>query len=410
MDTLYQHQKNLIEKLPKRHILIHEMGTGKTRTAIEMAKKVGGKAIVVCPKGLQENWKQELKKWECKVPTYVIHKERFKKLWDELPQCDSLIIDECHFFAGMKSAMSKSLISYVKKQNPKYMWGLSGTVYRSTPWDIYRLCEIFGYKPYSYYAFDKAYFYHVPMGGRFVPMVKPGIKNDLANMARKIGSVVRMDECADVPEQNFVTEYFNYTKEQLKAIDNIIDILPIVRFTKIHQICGGTLKGDEYEPDQIIKSDKKDRLMEVLTDNDKAIVVCRYRNEMSVLHKEIKDTFKDKTVEIINGDTPAEDRHKILERLNNRDNYTLIVSSSCSEGWQLKKCPLMVFYSYDFALKNYLQMKARIQRIDNLKTNTYLSLIVKDSIDEDIFKTITEDKMDFHIAIMNEKTRSGIHN
>ena len=64
---------------------------------------------------------------------------------------------------------------------------------------------------------------------------------------------------------------------------------------------------------------------------------------------------------------------------------------------------VMVFYSYDFSLKNYIQIKGRIQRINNIKKNVYFSLVVKGTIDEDVFKCIQR-KEDFDIEIY-ERTR-----
>ncbi len=74
---------------------------------------------------------------------------------------------------------------------------------------------------------------------------------------------------------------------------------------------------------------------------------------------------------------------------------------SCSEGYELPTFPLMVFYSYDFSLKNYIQMLGRIQRINAIKKNVYLSLVVKDSIDSDVFTSLKK-KEDFDIAIYNK--------
>lgn len=247
-------------------------------------------------------------------------------------------------------------------------------------------------RPLNYPGFFNKFFNNVRMGNRIIPMIKKNIEPDIAMIVKRLGSVVRLEDCVDVPEQTFETEYFQPTKEQLDAIEDLQEFMPIVRFTKEHQIMGGTLKGDEYNESKTFTSDKFDRLLELVKDNPRMIVVCRYNHEIEYLHKNIENSF------IINGDVTGDDRHKIIKSLQQSEKYVLLVNAACSEGWELPECPLMVFYSYDFSLKNYIQMLGRIQRINNIKKNTYLSLVVKDSIDEDVVVCITR-KEDFHIEI-----------
>ena len=91
-------------------------------------------------------------------------------------------------------------------------------------------------------------------------------------------------------------------------------------------------------------------------------------------------------------------KRQILSQLKNQDSYVLLVNAAVSEGWELSTCPLMIFYSYDFSLVNYIQMLGRIQRANNIKRNTYISLVIKDTIDEAIYKKIQK-REDFHINI-----------
>ena len=57
-EPLQPHQKRVIQRLkdPKTRglVIMHGMGSGKTRTAIEAHKAIGGDADVVVPAALQE--------------------------------------------------------------------------------------------------------------------------------------------------------------------------------------------------------------------------------------------------------------------------------------------------------------------------------------------------------------------
>lgn len=294
----------------------------------------------------------------------------------------------------MKSAMSKSLEKYFKKWKTEYRYFLTATAYRSSPWDIYRMCQLLG-KTMSYPEFFNKFFYHVQMGSRQIPMVRKGIEGEIAKLVAQVGSTVKLEDCVDVPDQIFETEYFELTKEQKKAIGGLTDPMPIVRYTAEHQIAGGTLKSDGYTEDQVFQSDKFDRLMDITKDNERLIVVCRYNNEL----EHIRGSIKDIPVYLINGSVSGEERHAIINEVNGSKRYVLLLNAACSEGFEVPACPLMVFYSYSFSLKDYIQMRGRILRINALKKNLYLSLVTRRTIDEDIFETVTVKKQDFHLAI-----------
>jgi predicted helicase len=122
-------------------------------------------------------------------------------------------------------------------------------------------------------------------------------------------------------------------------------------------------------------------------------VVCRYNAEVGNVAFKLLNSID---VVIIKGD--VKDRHAEIQRANKLDKCVVVVNAACSEGYELPTFDLMVFYSYDFSLKNFIQMKGRVQRINNVKKNVYLSLINKNTIDEDVYKSIQK-KEDFDLAI-----------
>lgn len=401
---LFAHQQKFLDQNPDKHALIWGTGSGKSLTALEWALLKRCPVLIICPKGLKTQWQNTLVSWDkIDAPSILIlTKEEFKRQVKHLPSYPAVIVDEAHYFFGMKSALSKALHAYFKTHNTPHRLFLTATPYRSSPWDVYRLMELLGHKSIpSWFMFQNQFFYKVSMGGRMIPMPKKNMDRELTDYIRLVGSVVRLEDCIDVPPQIFDVEYFSLTKTQSKAIKEAYDPLPIVRFTKIHQICGGTLKGDEYSPSQVFESDKMDRLLDIVDTHDKMIVVCRYNNEIDILSDRLRQKGTH-LVKSINGDVPGEERQAILELLRMSPKYVLLVNAACSEGWELSDCPLMVFYSYSFSLLNYVQMLGRIQRINNIKKNTYLSLIVKGTIDEDIYKTIVDKKMDFHLSIYSQ--------
>lgn len=395
---LFAHQQQIVDEFPKRSVLVWSTGTGKSLAAIELAKKAYQPTLFIVPKSLKTKWTEDM---PSEFPYKIMTKEEFKKEWDKLTVFPCVIVDEAHYFFGTKSQMMKSLKGYFKKWNTPYRYLLTATPYRSTPMDIFIMADLLG-KPLNYPIFFRKFFYEIQMGFRRIPRVRAGIEPEIAKIVKRLGSVVSLDECVDMPDQVYETEYFSLTKEQQTAMDRVMDILPIVRYTKYHQIAGGTLKGNEYENSQVFPSDKRDRLVELAEQNDKMIVVCRYNNEIEILGEILANEGQtDHTIAYINGSVEGTKRHGILKILQKTRKYILLVNAACSEGWELPDCPLMIFYSLDFSLKNYIQMQGRIQRINNIKRNTYIHFVVKGTIDEEVYKSMMR-KEDFHLALYNE--------
>jgi len=383
---------------PKKHLLSWGCGLGKTFAVICLSNKADVPTLIIVPKSLKTQWGIEMtthcthKNWK------IVTKEEFRRDWNVLKKYDCLIVDECHFFLGMKSAMSKALIAYLKKWQPLYFYGLTATPFRSSPWDIYRLLEIFGRK-INYYSFFQTFFYNIKMGARMIPQAKtgPDIEAKLISLIHSVGSTVRLEDCFDVPEQVHEVIWVSLTKDQEKGMKNLDAILPIVRYGNEHQITGGVLKEDDYRPIQFFETQKIDVLLGLVADNKQMIVAFKYREEIEMVKKTLEKEFPSLHIGIIHGD--IENRHEVLRECEKHDKYVLLISATVSEGWEMKQCPLMVFYSLSYSMVSAVQMQGRIQRAGSLKKNTYIFLVCKDTVDEAIYRTVILEKTEFHLAI-----------
>ena len=399
---LFQHQKDLLTKDPDKYLLCWDCGTGKTRSSIELMEQKTYDVLVIVPKSLQANWKREITKWSNGKTSYnVMSKENFKKYAPELRRYDGVIVDEAHFFSGMKSGFSKILISYLKQHNIKYLYLLTATPFLSKPWNVYRLAEIMGHK-WHYFNFESEFYYRLQMGFRMIPKLRNNMKERLAEYVAILGIPVRMDEAVDVPESNFVSEYFEMNKKQKKMIEDNYDPSPLVRIVREHQICGGTLKGDEFTNSEVFGVDKRERVSDLAEEHDKLIVVCRYNLEIDALQDSLSGLGS--KVYVIRGDT--KDRDGVLQEARKQEKFVLLVNASCSEGWECPEVSVMVFYSYSFSLKDYIQMLGRIQRINKIGKRTYLSLVTKSSVDEEVLNCILN-KESFHETIYAKKLTEG---
>lgn len=396
---LYNHQKEILKKNPKKYLVAWKTGVAKTLPAILWANQFSS-ALVIVPKHLKEQWKERLLNSPVKTLRFkIVTKEEFRRDFDKLAGYESIIVDEAHYFSGMKSTMSKNLIKYIKKHNVENIWLLTATPYLSTPWNIYRLAQILGHD-WSYWSFKSKFFYDIKMGTRMIPKVKNNIEEDLAELVNKIGETKTLEECFDVPEQTDVVEFFERNKKQDKAIKEMTEneTNPAVRYNYIHQIENGTLKGDEFNENQIFNCDKHDRIMELITEDDKVAIFCRYNLEIEQLKEKLSKDGRN--IYIVNGS--VKEKSDVFKAIEADDKCIAIINSACSEGYELPSIGTIIYTSLSWSYKDYAQSRGRFLRSNALKKNTYIHLVNKGGVDESVYDSMMR-KEDFDATIFDRK-------
>lgn len=389
----------MIKDNPKYFGLWAGCRTGKTRAAIELAEQNGNSCLVITPKSLTINFENEIKKWGNRkdYKWNVVSKETFRRDFESYKKYDGLICDEIHHFASTKSQLHKNFIKYVKKNKPKFIYGLSGTPFRSQATDAYALACCLNYK-INYRVFYDSCYTRIRMGNRLIPVEKKCAKNVVEKVLKRIGRFIPIDEVIGyAPKEMSVNEYFDLTREQKKAIEDLIDIEPIVRISKESQICGGVLKSDGYTPTQYVKSEKIKRIIELANENGKIIIVCHFLLEMEMIQKNIP------RAKILNGSLNKKERDDLINKAEQSGKFVLIIQADMCEGYGLKSFDLMVFYSLSWSAVSYIQMKARIIAVDKDTPVEYIHFLTKDSVEEHIHKSVVLNKVNF-IAKLYEKS------
>lgn len=395
---LYKHQIEFLKQNPNKSCLVWSCGTGKTRTAIEWAKKTHS-SIIICPKALKSNWIRECENWGLDgTRVLVVTKEDFRKGWDIYSGYSSIIVDEVHngfLTPHFKSQMSKALRDYIKKHNVSRVLLLSATVYSSSPWNIYQLATLLGYK-LNWQKFNYTFFDQVRMGHRIIPVAKKNIEKQLSDITKKIASVVDINDVMDVPLQNHLDpEYFSLNSKQRQLIRDIYDPLPIVRYTLQHEIENGVLIGNEYREDLVFECDKNERILSLVKESKKMAIVCRYNLQID----SIKDMLKDNGYDclIIRGD--VKDRDSITRIAENSKECVVLIQSDCAEGYELPSFDTCVFASMSYSYVKYEQVCGRFLRMNKPSRTTFVYLLTEgNSLDKAVYDSIKR-KEDFNINL-----------
>lgn len=403
MIKLYDHQQDIVDLNPPRWILGWDCRLGKTIGALELAKKNNVSALIVVPKHLRENWLRNIASYP-EQDHIVVTKEELRSKWDSLPHKNAVIGDESHLLCGSGkngkgSQLAQALQSYLKKHSVEFRWYLSATPLNSQLTSAYMLMKHLG-KEINYWGFIKAHYYSIKMGHRMIPKPMADANDRVSEMLRKHGTFLKMEEIIDLPEESDEIEYFELHPEQTKAIKELDTSNPLVRFNKLHQCESFGIKGDEYVEDKIFKSYKLDRIMDLVEQNNKVVIFCKYRLQMRVIKEALltSESTSNKEIFEIHGD--VKNRDEVILNAEKAKKAVIIINTACSTGYELASFSMVIFASLPWNYVDYYQCRKRVKSIDpaKIKKNIYITLLNTKGLDEDVKKCL-DNKEDFHLDL-----------
>ena len=394
MQPLYTHQQRLLDLNPDKCLVAWGTGLGKSRMGLELAKKNNEDVLVVCPKMLREKWQRDIETWG--ASGVVVTKEHFRRDYKKLPPFNAVIVDEAHMmFANYKSQGHKALAAYFKVHQVQRRWLLTGTPYTSSAWSVYSLLRLLD-KKVDFWDFRRKFFVERYFGQRCVFVPRDGVEDDVADLVRSAGSVVRMDEWIDMPEQTIREQFFALTKEQKALLEEVklTEQNPLARFSKYHQIASGTLLGNEFTETKTVKAEKNDYIMRIIGENDKVAVFCRYNAHIDLLAgmcEKAKVPYR-----IIRGG--VDNRDEIVKECEDAKRMVVLINTGCSVGYELPSFGVCVFASLSYSMVDYQQAMGRFLRINKPKPNLYIICTTRDSADVPVWESVKR-KENFSEAI-----------
>ena len=414
---LYNHQLQIIKDDKKKVGLFLGTGSGKTITALHLAR---GNTLVIAPKTVRDDrvWQKDLAKTGLDINLTVISKEDLRL--GKYPQdinFDTVIGDESHTLSSVSpdtrqknykpipktSKVFLAFLNLIKKHNPERVYLLSATPTKSAL-SVFGLAYMLGVK-LNFFEFRDSFYIKIKKGYRefYLPRTDKNTKERLGKIVREIGYTGKLEDFADVPTQNYKKHTVELTKEQKEKLKEVLIDYPdpLVALTKRHQVENGVLAGDEYNAPQLIADNKIDAILDYALQFPKMVVFARYTAQVEKIRLALsKASYK---VLTLTGQT--KNRQEVLADANQSAECIIIIQSQISAGYELPDFPVMIFASLDYSIVNKIQAEGRILRINNLKKNLYITLVADSEIDQAVYKSI-ENKTDFaesiYLARMNE--------
>lgn len=416
--------------------LLMEMGTGKTLTTIAVAGALFCKGciermLIVSPFSIVGVWDEEFKKYadfqfNLTVLNGVVTKKKeqlrkintgalgvavvnYESAWrmeKELAawNADLIVCDEGHKIKGHNISASKAM--HRLGARAKYRMLLTGTLITNKALDVFSQYKflnpsIFGQ---SFYAFRNRYFDMVGYG-KHTPVLKKSLEAELTAKLHSIAYRAIKSECLDLPkvieitrivelEPNAEKLYRNLAKSSYaelgKSEITVTNIL--TRLLRLSQITGGFMSSDDGGKVQKVSEAKLSALNDIIEtaseEGKKLVIIARFIPELDAICKLLRS--KGLRYSLIMGG--VYDRGEQVRQFQNDASVTLFVGQIATAGLgiTLTAASTMVFYSLDYSMSNFEQTKARIHRVGQKQSCTYIYLLAKNTVDEKVLKALKE--------------------
>jgi len=399
MKPLYNHQKEIISDNKLQHGIFQGTGSGKTRTALELAEE---EILIMMPKQqfLDKTWEANAEKFEIKKDFQTISKETFRRDWDTLPGCKTFIIDECHNNLGVlpeyrqrnkvqipkTSQIFEATLLYIKKWKPKRIYLCSATPV-SKPMNMWAIAKLFGVD-WNFEKFRETFYFARAIGRRqiWLPKKDQETKQRLALLVQRFGYTGALNDFVDVPEQTHKEVEIELTDAQKEAIKALkeTEADPLVRRARQRTIENGVLYGQDIEEvgvgeERMVKkttifpSRKIDYILERAIEFPKLLIFANYTAQINEITRVLRE--EGYTVSTLTGAT--KDRTFIKKVDESDEPHIIVAQSGVSAGYELPSFPCVIYASKSWQYVHYEQSLGRVLRINKLKKNLYIHLVVK---------------------------------
>jgi len=424
---LFPHQIPAVEKIMPSKIgaLFMDMGTGKTRCAIELVARRQARisrVIWFCPVSLKLTIAREIEKHTRGESVYILNdkikqEDLSKAFWnivgiESMSSSDHtvlaayqlidqeafVIVDESSYIKGYTSKRSMRIFELSK--TARYRLLLTGTPITQGIVDLYAQMrflspDILGYS--SFYSFAKN---HLEYSDKYPGMIVNARHVD--QVTEKIAPFiyqVTKDECMDLPDKLYDQVWFGLTEEQDKAYDqakeeilpkfedeNIDSVIIFKLFTALQQIVSGfwNRNGNEFIrlPHKRIETLKT--VVDEIAKNEKIIIWCKYIESVKQISAVLPDCA------LYYGDLSEVERDAQLRKFRDQSRFLIATMSSGGHGLTLNEARFHIFYENEFKYSHRIQAEDRSHRIGQTRSVTYIDIASHSGIDRRIHSALSK--------------------
>jgi SNF2 family DNA or RNA helicase len=389
----------------------HDMGSGKSRTLLEMYRALFGtgqidEAWVICPNTLIGNWHDQIRLWTPElasvIKVYGVLSLSAGRLPAQLVAAArpriAVAVDESQRIKNPNAKRTQVVCDIGSKAGFRYI--LTGTPVTRGVEDLYSQFkfldpDILGYD--SFYSFRNRY---CVIGG-FENRQIVGYQYMDELMATISPYVHVVKDPVELPPMSKQTNEVTISAEQRRLLSELKNEMrtefagesvtvenALAYMTRGAQILGGFFPGPEGSMVELSEQPKLDELKEIVSGTDhKTVIFCRFIAEAKLVQKAIPGT-----VWLASTLSPDEKTAMIDRFQNDPDCRTIVMTYATGAlGFTLTAARLLVKYSGTFNFEEAIQSEKRIHRIGQNHSTMVVTIMAAAKLDRHI-KNIADNK------------------
>lgn len=430
---LLPHQIPAVEKLNPFRVgaLFMDMGTGKSRTVIELVKRKQDKihnVVWFCPVSLKLTIQYEILKHTDATfddIALVMPGKKFKKsFWtiigietmsaatsaklfadSIITESTMVILDESSYIKGHNAKRTKWITLISEKSRYRYI--LTGTPISNNAKDLYSQFRFLSPKILGYNSFYSFAANHLEYSKKYPGLIVRCLNLD--NLAAKIQPYVYQvtkEECLTLPPKLYETRYFSMSDQQRKHyqkakqeflekdIDDITSYDVFMLFTSLQRILSGYTKSEKKIVHLL--THRYQNLIDVIEEipsTEKILIWAKYVYDVEKIATILKRKLKE-TAYLYYGKLNDRERNEELQKFRDKGRFLILTPSCGGHGLTITESHYAIFYNNGFKYSERIQAEDRCHRLTQQYPVTYYDLVCADSIDERIMKAL-QDKQDF---------------
>lgn len=438
--ALFDHQRAAVRKmLPCRvGALFMDMGTGKTRVVLEIAKERQRRisnVVYFCPVSLKETVRREALKHTdltggdiCvfdektrigKLPRatlFIIGIESMSSSDRQVLAANAIIddrsmvvVDESGYIKGHKSLRTQRITRMAERA--RYRLIMTGTPLSQGVVDLYAQMRflswrILGYK--SFYSFARN---HLEYSDKYPGMIVAA--HNVGYLAAKVQPYtyqVTKAECLDLPAKTYAARWHGMTNRQrhvyeqakeeiLMSIEDYDDFDSYVifrLFTALQQItCGFWNRKREDGTVEIVtfphtRLDLFAATVAGIPANEKIVIWSKYLRNFEEIAALLTAEYGADSIAQFHGNLSESARNAELEKFRHSARFFVATQATGGHGLTLNEAAYHIFYSNGFKYAERIQAEDRSHRIGQQRNVHYIDIACHGSIDERIDKALSE--------------------
>ena len=443
---LWKHQEEAVRICRERNFFafLFDMGTGKTRTALEVLLEKMSKegevfpTLILVPKIVTIQWFRELQALgheNVTKATTILEdsgKNKAKQLEDSTKKVfitnheslaleptksallakpwRALIVDESHRF---KNPVKRTATAIKIADKCEFVFLLTGTLVTNTYQDVWGQWRILhrGLVPDSHFSFRHRFFIdknsNMPRA-RYFPnwVVRDDRLPELSQLIADHSMRVKKEDVLTLPPLIRTKVYVELTKDQRAHYDRMerdfitflgddacVAEMALTRLLRLMQLASGIFKLDGGEV-RTVDVAKLEALRELVSQicleaKEKVIIWSFWRatyGQLSSLCNELGLKFS-----MITGEQSMKDRQANIDSFNNDPETSVCIANQAAAGVgvNLQAAKYMIYYTKGFSLEHDLQSEARAYRAGNKNPSiTRIDIVTANTVEETVLEAL----------------------